>query len=117
MRRGKTRTLDGMTAAAQALEQYFNDLTSRGENLDRPLLWSFFLRDVAAGDISRLKAELQKKGYRVDVSTTLTESFPSKVDARKQQRHTLESLIEAWKQFESIADRYSCSFTGVGYEP
>ena len=106
-----------MTTSAEALERYFSDLRSRGENLDRPLLWTFFLRDVAAGDTRRLKAELQKKGYRVQISNTLTESFPSKVDARKCEQHSVESLAKAWAHFEEIAARYSCSFTGVGYAP
>lgn len=105
-----------MTSVSQAWKQYFAHVREKGEDIDRPMLWSFRLSDVAAGDIPRLKAELKRKGYQVTVSATLTESVPSKICAEQIVHHTAESIAKAWEEFEAIAARYSCHLASAGYE-
>jgi hypothetical protein len=77
--------------------------------------WTFYLAEVAAGDMTRLKRELKRRGYSVRTSAYLTESVPSKVEATKAEHHTTDSIAKEWDFFESLAFRYSCSFGSVSY--
>jgi hypothetical protein len=110
-------TLDGMGTDRLPFAEVWEDyVRSTDANVDRPIRWTFRLFEVAAGDIARLKAELKRGGYSVTTSAYASESFVSKVAATKVEHHTADSMAEAWKFFESLASRYSCSFGGVEYK-